>query len=69
MNLIRRLFAFIFDKTVNIPEEEGHWSDDWDKAEYKIRKRSNDNGIVKYHVFRYLNGEKEMVSHWMGHNI
>lgn len=48
-------------------EEEGHWSDDWEKAEYKIKKFTNDNGFCKYTVFRTLHGKTEQVSHWLGH--
>jgi hypothetical protein len=42
--------------------ESGHWSDDWEKAEYKIWKYTNDNGYCNYKPYRTLNGETKMAS-------
>lgn len=44
-----------------------HWTTDWDKATYKIKKVSNDNGDLRFTVYRTLFGVTEMISHWMGH--
>lgn len=63
---IRNAFA-IHIVSKRLDKENRHWSDDWEKAEYKIRKFTNDNGFCKYTVFRTLNGETEQVSHWLGH--
>lgn len=40
----------------------GHWTDDWEKAEYKIRKFTNDNGYVNYKAYRTLNDKTELAS-------
>jgi len=66
IRIVRRAFA-IHNVSKRLDEEKGHWADDWEKAEYKIRKYSNDNGYCKYTVFRTLNGETEQISHWLGH--
>lgn len=38
----------------SISEEESHWSEDWDKAEYRILKKYNDNGNTTYRAQRML---------------
>lgn len=41
-----------------VAEKEPHWSDDWDKAEYRIVKKSNDTGRVSYRPQRCVK------NHW-----
>lgn len=36
--------------------KSSHWSENWDKALYRIRKCSNDNGAIWYHVQRKVYG-------------
>jgi len=58
---IRKAFAIhIISKRLD--KENGHWSDDWEKAEYKIKKYTNANGYCKYYPYRTLNGKTELAS-------
>lgn len=68
MNWIKKLFQkneerqcaiSVFSKRL---EDEGHWSDDWEKAEYKIKKCTNANGYRRYYPYRTLNGKTELAT-------
>jgi len=47
----------IHDVSKRLSKDYGHWSDDWEKAVYKIKKYTNDNGCCNYKPYRTLNGE------------
>jgi hypothetical protein len=52
---IKLLLEKVVDKV--IADEDRHWSDDWDKAEYRILKKVNETGRTSFTPQRRLNGE------------
>lgn len=52
MNWIKKLFS----------KKQKHWTDDWDKATYRISKHSNDNGWIGYYVFRELHNKEKLLN-------
>ena len=59
--MMRKAFA-IHIVSKRLDKDNGHWTDDWEKAEYRIRKFTNDNGYVNYKTYRTLNGETKLAS-------
>lgn len=55
-NYAKRLIDVVVEMVNN---EETHWSDDWDKAEYRIVKRFNDSGATSYMPQRKLKKDWE----------